>query len=206
MSKHAHSVDNQILRRMRALGKTHAFTPSDFLDLGPRAAVDKALSRNARLGIIRRVGHGLYDVPRDHPLMGRLSPNADAVVKAIAKRANATVLPSGANSANALGLSDQVPMRPVYVTDGRRRKLQMGKASILMQHAAPQTVRTKHPASAAVIQALKWIGRKHVDNDTLVRLRRNLKPAERAALVQDAPRAPGWIADIFHQLAKDSPP
>jgi len=48
-----------------------------------------------------------------------------------------------------------------------------------------------------------WLGRKHVDDDIIARLRRNLKPADRAALVQDAPQAPGWIADIFHRLAKD---
>ena len=73
MPKHAKSIDSQILRRMRSRGKGRAFTPSDFLDLGTRAAVDQALSRNARAGRIRKVARGLYDVPRDHPVMGRLS-------------------------------------------------------------------------------------------------------------------------------------
>lgn len=204
MGKHAQSIDHQILRRMRTQGKGRAFTPSDFLDLGPRAAVDQVLSRNARSGIIRKVGWGLYDVPQDHPVMGRLSPTTDAVVNAIAKRTNATLLPSGAHAANMLGLSDQVPMRSVYLTDGRRRRLQVGKSSVLLKHAGPRTVHTKNPASALVIHALRWIGRKHVDDEILAKLRRNLKPDDRAALVQDAPNAPGWIADIFHQLAKDS--
>ncbi len=203
MGKHVQSIDSRILRRMRALGKGRAFTPADFLDLGTRAAVDQALSRNTRAGIIRKIARGIYDLPRDHPRLGRLSPTTDAVVQAVAKRSRTTVLPSGAHAANQLGLSDQVPVRPVYLTDGHRRRFKVGGASVLLQHAASRTLRTKHPVSATVIHALKWIGRPHVDDSTIARLRRNLKPADRAALIEDAPQAPGWIADIFHRLAKD---
>jgi hypothetical protein len=205
MGKHAQSIDSQILRRMRARGRGLAFTPADFLDLGTRAAVDQALSRNTRSGAIRKVGRGIYDVPQDHHLLGRLSPTTDAVVNAVAKRTNATVLPSGAHAANMLGLSDQVPMRSVYLTDGRKCRLQVGNNSVLLKHAGARTMRTKNPASAAIIHALRWIGRSHVDDETLAKLQRNLKPADRAALLKDAPQAPGWIADIFHRLAKDVP-
>jgi hypothetical protein len=204
MGKHGQSIDHQVLRRMRSQRTDRAFTPADFLDLGSRASIDQALSRNARAGVIRKVGRGLYDVPKDHPVLGRLSPTTDAVVNAVAKRTSATLLPSGAHAANQLGLSEQVPMRPVYLTDGRRRRLQVGKNSVLLKPAAPRTIHTKHPTSALVIHALRWIGRKHVDGETIAKLRRNLKPDDRAALVEDAPHAPGWIADIFHQLAKDS--
>lgn len=206
MGKHAQSIDSQILRRMRASGKGRAFTPADFLDLGPRAAVDQALSRNTRAGIIRKVARGIYDLPQDHPRLGRLSPTTDAVVQAVAKRSRLAVLPSGAHAANQLGLSDQVPVRPVYLTDGRRRRFKVGASQVLLQHAAGRTLRTKHPVSATVIHALKWIGRQHVDDDTIARLQRNLKPELRAALLADAPQAPGWIADIFHRLAKDPTP
>ncbi|MBI5818273.1 MAG: hypothetical protein HZA88_04735 [Verrucomicrobia bacterium] len=203
MGKHAQSIDRRILDRIRSQGKGRVFTPADFLDLGNRAAVDQALSRNTRAGILRKVGRGLYDLPRNHPLLGRLSASTDAVAKAVTNRDKSTLLPSGAQAANMLGLSDQVPMKPVYLTDGRKRRIQMGKFPVVLKHTTPRTMRTKNPASALVIQALRWIGRKHVDDDVIARLRRNLKPADRVALVKDAPQAPGWIADIFHRLAKD---
>lgn len=203
MGKHAQSIDRQILARIRAQGKGRVFTPADFLDLGTRAAVDQALSRNTRAGVLRKVGRGLYDLPRHHPLFGRLATTTDAVAKALAKRDKATLHTSGAHAANILGLSDQVPMKLVYLTDGRKRRVQVGKSPLILKHTTARTVKTKHPTSALVIQALRWIGRKHVDDDIIARLRRNLKPADRAALVQDAPQAPGWIADIFHRLAKD---
>jgi predicted transcriptional regulator of viral defense system len=203
MGKHVHSIDRRILSRIRAQGKGRVFTPADFLDLGTRAAVDQALSRNTRAGILRKVGRGLYDLPRSHPLFGRLSTTTDAVAKAVAKRDKATLHTSGAHAANILGLSDQVPMKLVFLTDGRKRRIQVGKSPLILKHTTARTVKTKNPTSALVIQALRWIGRKHVDDDIIARLRRNLKPADRAALVQDAPQAPGWIADIFHRLAKD---
>ncbi|HVR35468.1 MAG TPA: DUF6088 family protein [Methylomirabilota bacterium] len=203
MGKHTQSIDRRILDRIRARGKARVFTPADFLDLGPRAAVDQALSRNTRAGILRKVGRGLYDLPRSHPLFGRLSTTTDAVAKAVAKRDKATLHPSGAHAANILGLSDQVPMKLVFLTDGRKRRIQVGKSPLILKHTTARTVKTKNPTSALVIQALRWIGRKQVDDDMIARLRRNIKPADRAALVQDAPQAPGWIADIFHRLAKD---
>src|SRR5271165_2762098 len=164
MGKHIQSIDRRIVARIRARGKARVFTPADFLDLGTRAAVDQALSRNTRAGILRKVGRGLYDLPRNHPLFGRLSTTTDAVAKAVAKRDKATLHTSGAHAANILGLSDQVPMKLVYLTDGRKRQIQVGKSPIIFKHTTARTVKTKNPASALVIQALRWLGRKHVDD------------------------------------------
>jgi hypothetical protein len=187
MSKHAKSIDSQILRRMRSRGKGHAFTPSDFLDLGTRAAVDQALSRNARAGRIRKVARGLYDVPRDHPVMGRLSPTTDAVVQAVARRTGLRLLPSGAHAANAFGLSDQVPVRAVYSADVRRSRL--------IKLATAGTV------GGDLIQALRWLGRRNVDADTVTRLRRNLSATDKAKLLAQIHHAPAWVADVLRQVA-----
>lgn len=205
MKKHADSIDAAILARMQKAGKGRVFTPADFLDLGTRAAVDQALSRNSRAARIRKVARGLYDIPQDHPRLGRLSPAPDAVVEAVARRSGLRLLTSGAHAANALGLSDQVPVRAVYAADVRRpRTVRIGKSSILLKPAGPRALATAGTSVGEIIQALRWIGRRNVDADTVARLRRSLSPAARTALVQEARRAPGWIADIIHQLAKDT--
>lgn len=46
----ATSVPDLIMKRARAGGRGSVFTPSDFLDVAARAAVDQALSRLARNG------------------------------------------------------------------------------------------------------------------------------------------------------------
>jgi hypothetical protein len=95
------------------------FVPADFLDLGSRKAIDIALHRLARKGTIRRLAHGVYDFPKEHPVLGTLSPSADDVASALAGRDRTRLQPAGAYAANALGLSEQVPANAVFLTDAR---------------------------------------------------------------------------------------
>lgn len=206
MNKHADSIDSAILDRIRTGKKDHVWTPQDFLDLGSRAAVDKALSRNCKSGTIRRAGRGLYHVPRTHPALGALGPGYDAMQDLVKRKAGGDVFPTGAHAANALGLSDQVPMRSWHLTTGPSRRIRSGKSEIVLRHVSPRFVKTKNPKSAQIILALRWIGRQAVDDDVISKLRRHLSPADRSALPADAACAPAWIADIFHRIAKDPTP
>jgi hypothetical protein len=110
MGKQTASVDSQVLARIRQQGPGAVFTPADFVDLGPRNAVDLALSRNARAGTIRKLARGVYDLPRRDARLGDLSPTPDDVASALAGRDGARLQASGAHAANLLGLSDQVPV------------------------------------------------------------------------------------------------
>lgn len=203
MSKHADSVDSAVLARVRSGTEGHVWTPSDFLDLGSRAAVDKALSRHCQAGHIGRAGRGLYHVPKNHPILGQLGPDPRDLHDAIARMDNSQLFPTGAHAANALGLSDQIPMRPFLLTTGRSRRIRQGKGEILLRHVSPRFVSTKNPKSAQVILALRWLGRRFVDDDTVAKLRRNLSPKDRAALPTDAASAPAWIGAIFRRVASD---
>ena len=204
MKKHIDSIDAAILDRIRSGPQDHVWTPVDFVDLGSRAAVDKALSRNCKSGSIRRAGRGLYHQPRNHPALGPLGPSYNAMQDLIQRKAGGDIFPTGAHAANALGLSDQVPMRSWYLTTGPNRSIQNGRSAIVLRHISPRFVSTKNPKSAQVILALRWIGRRAVDDNIISKLRRNLSPSDRAALPADASCAPAWIADIFRSVAAES--
>jgi hypothetical protein len=118
------------------------------------------------------------------------------------RKAGGDIFPTGAHAANVLGLSDQVPMRSWHLTTGPNRRIRIGKSEIVLRHVSPRFVNTKNPKSAQVILALRWLGKRAVDDDVISTLRRNLSPSERSDLLADAACAPAWIADIFHQLAK----
>jgi hypothetical protein len=204
MKKHIDSMDAVLVDRMRSAQPGRVFSPRDFLDLGSRAAVDQALSRNARAGNVRRVARGLYDVPRTHPSLGQLSPDTDAVARTVAARDEARLLPSGAHAANMLGLSDQVPVKPVYLTDGPSRRIRMGKQTVVLKHRQRRSMATTNRTSALLIHGLRWIGRVNVDDRTIATLRRNLSAGDRAGLLADVAHAPAWIADVFRRVAQDS--
>lgn len=191
-----------VIARIKAGRNGVVFAATDFLDLGSRDAIDQALSRNSRLGVIRKVARGLYDVPRKDPVLGVLSPKLAAVAQALAQRDAVRLQPSGALAANLLGLSNQVPMRMVFLTDGRARRVQIGKNQIVFRRASSRQMATAGRISGDVIQALRWIGRHHIDDEMVARLRRRLKPDQRNQLLKDLRFAPAWVADIMRRVAR----
>jgi hypothetical protein len=120
----------KVLKRAKAVWLGSAFTPRAFADLGSRAAVDQALSRLSKAGTIRRISRGVYDVPKNHPTLGPLSPDPDSVARAIADQSGYRLQPTPARAANALGLSSQVPAQIVYLIDGSSRKIKVGNQTI----------------------------------------------------------------------------
>ena len=112
------SIDAKILLAIRSLGKGAVFVPSDFLEFGNREAIDITLHRLTNKGTIRRLARGVYDFPKAHAALGLLSPSAETVAKALAGRDYTRLQPAGAYAANALGLSEQVPAKIVFLTDG----------------------------------------------------------------------------------------
>src|SRR5262249_2321012 len=128
--KATQSIDSRILARINRWGRGSVFVPSHFLDLGSREAVDLALHRLARKGTIRRLARGVYDFPKEHPVLGVLGPSADAVARALAGRDRTRLQPAGAYAANILGLSEQVPAKAVFLTDGPSPPRHIGPTTI----------------------------------------------------------------------------
>jgi len=199
--KIAHPIHKEMLARIRARGHGWVFSAADFVDFGSRHAVDKALSRMAADGSIRRVARGLYDVPRQHPIVGTTAPNIDQVAKAVAGKGGTRLQPTGAYAANLLGLSDQVPAKVVFLTDGRTKRFQLGKLNIVLKQTSPRIMATAGTVSGVVIQALRYLGKAHVTDDTVRQLDRRLSTHDRRQLLKDLAYAPAWIGDIVRRLA-----
>lgn len=201
MGKHAQSIDSQILRRIHGKGKGWVFTPSDFQDLGSRTAVGLALMRHRRTGVIRQLARGLYDYPHHDPRFGLLTPSAEDIARALKGRDDFRLQPHGAYAANLLGLSDQVPVKVVFLTDGPSRKVQFSKRQIILKHTTTRNMATAGKITGTVIQALRWLGQLRVDDQSISILRRKLTDADKQQLVKDMRYAPAWIADIIRKLA-----
>jgi hypothetical protein len=201
MGRHAHSIDSQILRRLTASRGDRVFTATDFLDLASRNTVDAALSRHARAGRIRKLSRGLYDFPRRDAQMCPLMPSVDAVAKALRGRDAVRLQPSGAYAANLLGLSDHVPMKVLFLTDGAPRSVRIGRLQILIRRTTPRNMATAGRISGLVIQALRHLGKRHVDDQAVTVLRRRLSPMDKRQLLKDLRFAPVWIANIMRVVA-----
>jgi len=151
-------LKTHILDRMRARRPFLVWTPVDFLDLGPRAGVDKALQRLAQSSDIRRIDRGLYDVPTVSRLTGKATtPDYTAIIDAIARRDQIRILVDGLTAANQLGLTDAVPAHVVVHTDARIRPIKLGKLTITFKLTAPSRLYWAGRPSMRIVQALHWL-------------------------------------------------
>jgi hypothetical protein len=201
MGKHSDSVDTQVLQRIQGHGPGWVFTPQDFADLGSRDAVATALRRHKAAGTIRLLGRGLYDVPRHHAMFGVLWPEIDAVARALERKDGIRLQPTGVYAANLLGLSEQVPAKVVFLTDGATRTVTVGPTEIDLKRTSPRHMAAAGRLAGLVIQALRSFGQVHVGPQHVQRLRERIPAKERAALLDDLALAPAWMHPVLREVA-----
>ncbi len=198
------SAPYRIMKRACAAGRGRVFTPADFLDVGTRATVDQALSRLVKLDKLRRLARGLYDFPKVHPRLGKLSPMPDDVAKALARETGSRVQIAGARAANVLGLSTQVPSKSTYLTDGPSRRVVLGKRVVDLRHASPKHLIAPSSPAGTVVQALRYLGPARAAEVEQVAAR-HLSPHDKKALAAAAAQAPAWMRPTLVTIA-NSPP
>ncbi|EHK52914.1 hypothetical protein MAXJ12_32629 [Mesorhizobium alhagi CCNWXJ12-2] len=195
------SVPDRIMRRARAGGRGGVFTPTDFLDLAARAAVDQALSRLVKNGKLRRVARGLYDYPKLHPKLGALSPAPDDVARALARETGSQAQIAGAHAANALGLSMQVPAKSLYLTDGPSRRIVLGKRVVDLRHASPKHLVAPGSPAGTVVQALRHVGPVRAADVAQVATRR-LSASDKRVLASRVIQAPAWMRPTLISIGR----
>jgi hypothetical protein len=195
-------VQTKVLDRIYGKGRGWVFTPKRFLDLGSRDAVDQALFRLSQHGTIRKISRGLYDYPKQHPQIGLLNPDPDAVAKAISEKDEIRLQPSGAFAVNRLGLSQQVPAKMVYLTDGPEKSVRVGNQTIQLWRTTPKNMATAGSTSGLVIQAFRYLGKEGVTSNHIATLRRALSADDRTRLMKDRIYAPAWMHRHFAEISK----
>lgn len=169
------------------------------LHLGERAAVDQALSRLAKRGHLLRAGRGVYLRPVTSRF-GTRAPSVEQAVEALARQRGEVIVPSGATAANRLGLTTQVPVRPVYLTSGRTRRMHLGQQVVELRHAPPWQLALAHRPAGEAVRALAWLGPEQVES-ALHALKHTLSTPTFNELVSAAPQLPTWLARGLGKVA-----
>jgi hypothetical protein len=188
-----------ILEKMNSLPEGTPVSAKMLLHLGTRAAIDQSLSRLVRRGKLLRAGRGLYVAPVKSRF-GSHAPSVQRLVEELSAQRGETIVPSGATSANALGLTTQVPTRTVYLTSGRNRKLMLGKQVVHLQHVPSwQLTLAKEPAGE-IVRALAWAGPERVQ-EVLKEIDGKVPRSELQKINQHISLFPGWMASALSQSA-----
>lgn len=193
------TLPKSILLHAQSLPEGGVLSPKEFLHLGGRAAVDQALSRLTKEGKLLRVARGTYVTPVSSRF-GTRAPAPEKVVQALAAQSGEVVTPHGASAANALGLTQQVPIREVYLTSGRTRKLKLGRSEVMVKHVPRWMLALGTGPAGAAVRALAWMGPAHV-GESLATLRRTLPPSEWQSLASARAALPSWMARAIGEEA-----
>lgn len=194
------SIDDKILTNIKKRGKGTIFFAQDMVQYGQRLSVLKALERMASSGTIIRVTRGIYCYPKiDKALgLGVIFPSLDEIAQAVARRDKARIAPTGVYALNVLGLSTQVQMNVIYLTDGTARRLKVGNGKgILFKHTAPRNLAFRNKTAMYLTYALKELGSDGVTAEHKERIKELLKSEDKDKVLADAALIPSWIMNII---------
>ena len=196
------SIENHILNKIRKAKRGALYFTEDFLRFGTAKAVSKALERLEGKQKITRITRGIYTRLENDTIFGKIKPSTETIAQAIAKRDRARIVATGVLALNALGLSTQIPMNVVYLTDGVARKINVGKRKILFKKTTPKNLAAIGKISGLAIQALKEIGKDKVTEQEKQSILKHLKNEQQNRLEHDIRLAPEWIRIIMREALK----
>lgn len=198
------AIDNKVISRIYGRGRGWAFTKIDFVSEFGEDNIHKSLSSLEKSGRIRRVCRGVYDYPRYSDLLKQdLSPDMDQVAQALARKFNWRIFPSGDVALNLLGLSTQVPAKWVYLSDGPNREYKLDKQTLSFKKTVLKDLGFSLRESGLIVQALKALGKEHVDAKVITSLRNRLNAKDCKRILNDTRTVTSWIYKIIKQLCQD---
>lgn len=191
------SIEGQIEKSIKAKPRGTLLFPEDFSRLASSTAIRKALQRIKERGLIKPVAHGIYVRPKSNDYIGELLPSAEDVAKAIAERDKIRLVPTGAYAQHALGLTTQIPLNLVFLTDGAPRTIKVGKQTIKLKKTTPKNLMAKGSISGLTIQALREMGKDRITPADEHKIMQLLRKEETKNIIHDMKLAPEWIKAIM---------
>jgi len=194
------STDNKTIEFLKYRAKGKIYFLDDFVSIGSSESIRKSLSALVKRGTLVRLTHGIYLYPKIDAEFGILYPSVDDVCKAIAKRDKARIEPTGVFALHSLGLSTQMPVNVVYLTDGIPRKIKYGNRFIKFKKTAPKNLSMKGKVSGLAIAALKQLGKNGITPEVQLQLAKALKKESPENIKHDIQLAPEWISKLVLSL------
>lgn len=191
------TVEDKILTKIKKAKRGTLFFSNNFTSFGSSETVRRSLNRLVEKGEIDRVAAGIFVRPEIDKIIGKITPKIEDIADAIARRDKAKIVPTGAYAMNMLGLSTQVPMKIVYLTDGSARNIKVGNYTISFIRTAPKNVAAIGKISRLAIQALKSIGQENVSQVEIEQIQNALMKEKVSHLEHDIRVAPAWIKEII---------
>ena len=190
------SVSQIIELKINRYKPGQVFSPSDFKELGTSTAIRKVLSRLVESGQAERMGQGIYVIPKNDKVFGKVLPSMEQLAEALAKKEHVKIKPSGQYALNKVGLSTQVPMRLVFLTSGNSKRIQIGKSAIIFKSTTAKKLSMKGDITSLLFLGLEELDLQKLSPTQMVRIRELLQHESPENLKYNLRLAPIKVSDF----------
>jgi hypothetical protein len=195
------NISESIFYFISGHGRGWAFSSGDLAGRFARQQIDNSLSDLAKEGKIRRVARGVYDYPRFSDLLQKtLSPDIDQVAYAYARKFSWRIEISGESALNLLRLSTQIPAQYIYLSDGPSKSYDVMGVTLNFKKSSLKDIGFKHRESTLIVQALKALGKAHLSENVLVKIREQIDSKNYNKILRDTQGSTGWIYEAIKQI------
>ena len=189
-------IRNRIIRN----GEGQLYVVSDFADLNNDGLVTRVLSRLEKENFLIRLSQGIYLYPSRNRY-GLHKPSIDVIAKTIAEKDKARIIPSGLTALNVLGLSTQVPMNAIYLTNGTPRTITVGNRKIIFKKSVPRNFVYLSELFSLIVSAMKEIGEKNINDDIILKIKEIISKEQNQEMIKrDFLVAPQWIRKNLNMI------
>ena len=187
------SIHSQLEDKILSLKKGAIVFVSDFAGFGTAENVKKVLLRLEKKQLLVRLAHGIYLYPKIDKELGILYPSTESIAEAIAKRDKIRIIPTGIYALQQLGISTQIPMNVIYLTDGAPRKIKVGKRTITFKKTVPKNLAIKNKILSNIVQGLKELGKENITDEVKQKINQALEKVPVEILKEEILNAPVWV-------------
>lgn len=194
------SIQTIIWNTLQEGEKNKIIFPIDFAGLKRDDGVRQGLARLVKAGFLIRLAPGIYFYPMEDVELGIVSPPIEAIAEAIASRDNARIIPTGAQALNRLGLSTQLPLKALYMTDGSPRTLKIGNRTIDFQKKSAKILSIQNKMLIMLIMALQTLGKENITPEITLKLKEILFKHPSNEWLNELVKAPAWIRKLITNI------
>lgn len=191
------SSGNIIKEKIQQKGRGWIFFPTDFEENNSPENIRQTLSRMVKQGEILRLSQGIYYYPRSNESLGIkvIYPTMEEVAQRVAERDGVKIIPTGDYSLHKIGLSTQIPVNAVYITNGARKKISLGKGKgiIFKESNDFRIFGFISEVMMLAVSAMRTIGEKLITEEQIKHIKKIIKEIPEQEYRHDILLAPVWV-------------
>jgi len=175
------------------------FTHVDFNSLDSVATVERVLSRMVVSGEIKRIRRGIYYIP-ENSRWGEVPPSQSNIIKALSRSMNTDFIPDGANALYQLGLTQQVSMKQVYLTDKQIFTISIGKTDIEFKKVSSKKLSGAKSGVSVYLSAIEYLGKEALQESTKSRVANTIDKVMITKLEEASEFRAVWVREVVKDI------